>query len=160
MVPRKMIFSIALLILIPLAFGAGYFIGSKKNTPYESIHTLWVKTEEPPVPGINIDGAEIPLVRSGYSWSAALGGGKGKSVSADSAPPRINDMTLTTVQRGALIRTRAPQRIKEFTLANTTLSGSDPYSVPASPGIYLYRIHCEWLLDQGQADYYFAVEVK
>lgn len=167
----KLLFAITLLIAVPLAFGAGYLTGSGSKSggqvteqgidnPYESIHSLWVKAEEPPLPGVTVDGADIPVVRSGYSWSVGVGGGRARVVSADSVQPRLNDMSVISVKGGSLIKTRAPERMKEFTLANTALPNIDSYVVPAFPGIYLYRIHCEWFLDQGTADFYFAVEVK
>lgn len=60
-----------------------------------------------------------------------------------------------------MIETTAPQGIKEFTLTNTLKDSSgDSYRVPENKGKFLYNIHCEWFLDQGQADYYFLVEVQ
>jgi len=49
-----------------------------------------------------------------------------------------------------------------FSLMNITKGheGSDSYTVPAAKGVYTYHINCEWFLDQGQAEYFFSIQVK
>lgn len=73
----------------------------------------------------------------------------------------IPDLKAVLVPAGSTIDTTAPEGIKQFTITNTNQDfNADAYHVPETKGEYLYNIHCEWFLDQGQADYYFLVEVN
>ncbi|MDQ0196882.1 hypothetical protein [Paenibacillus wynnii] len=70
---------------------------------------------------------------------------------------------ITVVAAGSKIESHAPLRVKKFSMINITEGfEGDPYSysAPASKGVYIFRINCEWFLDQGQADYFFSIQVK
>ncbi|MEJ9216932.1 hypothetical protein ACQKLN_07000 [Paenibacillus glucanolyticus] len=78
----------------------------------------------------------------------------------DSAMPRLEDMTPVVATGGAVIKTTPPEGINGFTLQNLTEPGNDGYTVPTTPGSYLYEIQCTWPQDQGRANFYFAVTVE
>jgi hypothetical protein len=162
---NKLTLSLLLLVILSVTFYIGYDMGSNSNGTFDenksdnkahqAIQSLWVTSPKPPLPKITIEGKEIKLIQGSYSWCYS-----NVCTSTDYAAPTLNDMELTVVTRGSQIETKAPERIKEFTLVNTSDINSDPYSVPVTPGKYLYSIHCSWFLDQGSSDFYFALEVK
>ncbi|MDB4868048.1 MAG: hypothetical protein JWR03_2381 [Cohnella sp.] len=156
---------ISLLMIASLActFYVGYTFGDKNNdskpqdSANQTIHSRWVKEAKPPLPEILIDGVKIEVVRGSYTWCAPSLSKEGSCVSVDGSIP---ELTATMVPAGLKIDTKAPQGIKEFTITNTNKDfNGDPYFVPKNKGVYLYMIHCDWFLDQGQSDYFFSVEV-
>ncbi|GIO15109.1 hypothetical protein J19TS2_46640 [Cohnella xylanilytica] len=163
---RKAIFAAVALILLAGAFLAGYVARDRQGKVPEgfgdpdgvqAIQTRWVREAEPPAPTVTIGGKPIEVKRGAFSWCTPSGAGQTSCRTTDAAVPKPEPLP---VAGGALIETKAPEGIKEFTLTNTTGSGQeDPYVVPMEKGVCLYRIHCEWFLDQGYADFYFAVEV-
>ncbi|SDX33652.1 hypothetical protein [Paenibacillus sp. CF384] len=161
---RTTIILIALFALAG-AFYGGFFVGSHQNKAgegavQEAIASRWVKAEKPPLPKIIIVGEAIPVKLSAYSWCGPSVGDSATCTSVDASIPEIEPVV---VKGGSLIEQVPPPRIKEFSLTNTSKAAGgsdDPYYVPAEKGVYLYHIHCEWFLDQGQAEFYFAVEVK
>ncbi|WP_143111703.1 hypothetical protein [Paenibacillus sp. BC26] len=150
------------LIALGCAFYEGFLLGSKQNKAaevivQEAIASRWIKGDKPPLPKIVIDGEAIPVKLSAYSWCGSSAGDSATCTSVDASIPEVEPVV---VKGGALIEQVPPQGIKEFTLTNTNKDfNGDSYNVPTAKGIYLYHIHCEWFLDQGQAKYYFAVEV-
>ncbi|KGE19094.1 hypothetical protein [Paenibacillus wynnii] len=166
---RKIITILSAIILITSAYYTGYQRGSHSNSseaepiPVTSLYSKWVVSEKPPLPVILIDGQDIRVYRGTYSWSQLSGNGgsiNAVSVDAASAPPM---MKSTVVAAGSKIENHAPPRVKEFNMSNITegFEGDlNSYSAPASKGVYTYRIHCEWFLDQGHADYFFSIQVK
>ncbi|WP_410768189.1 hypothetical protein [Fontibacillus sp. BL9] len=161
---KRLISWIALTVLTcTFTFCVGYIIGGRnhdledQSALHQALRSKWVKEETPPLPAITIEGNPIEVVRGGYSWCSPPLGSESRCVSVDASIP---ELTATAVPAGSEIKTEAPQGIKEFTLTNTSKDGNDdPYFVPKTKGKYLYNIHCEWFMDQGQADYYFLVEV-
>ncbi len=164
---RNTIIAAVALILLAGAFLAGYAVrdrqgkapeGSGDPDAVQAVQTRWVREAKPPAPKVTIGGKPIEVKRGGFSWCTPSEGGQTSCQMTDAAVPKPEPVP---VEGGALIETKAPEGIKEFTLTNTTGSGQeDPYVVPMKKGVYLYRIHCEWFLDQGYADFYFAVEVR
>ncbi|MEC0201979.1 hypothetical protein P4H39_04995 [Paenibacillus lautus] len=154
--------SVLYVILLIVMFGTGYYVGSRsenlkpisKDNARQAIQTLWVKSAEPPLPKVSIDGTEIKLQRGGYSWC-----NRDNCATTDAAPPKLEDMTPVAVTGGADIQTTPPEGIHGFTILNQTDPDNDGYTVPAVPGSYLYEIQCTWPLDQGRASFYFAVTV-
>lgn len=155
--------SILYVILLIVVFGTGYYVGSRsenikpitQENARQAIKTLWVKSVEPPLPKVVIEGAEITLRRSGYSWCSG-----DNCITTDAAPPTLEDMTPVVVKGGVENKTTPPERINEFTIKNLTAPEIDGYTVPNEPGSYLYQIHCSWFLDQGEASFYFALTVQ
>lgn len=154
-----------MLILASLAcaFYVGYTMGDRNNSSKtedmanQTINSKWVKSAEPPLPEVSIDGAKINVVRSSYTWCAPSFLDVGSCVSVDGSIP---ELTATIVPAGSKIDTKAPKGIKEFTISITNIDfNGDPYIVPKDKGIYIYKIHCDWFLDQGQSDYVFSLEV-
>jgi len=156
--------AIALIIAVAAAFAAGYWIGTHENRSTggadQAVMSRWVPGERPPTPKVRVDGKEIAVVLGGFSWCWPAGGDSKGCVTTDAAIPKEADLKPVVVPAGSKIETTAPQGIKEFTLVNMKDTGEDPYFVPKTPGTYTYSIHCEWFLDQGQADFYFAVKVE
>ncbi|MBU5346400.1 hypothetical protein [Paenibacillus lautus] len=154
--------SVLYVILLIVVFGTGYYVGSRsenlkpisKENARKAIQTLWVKSAEPPLPKVVIEGTEIPLLRSGYSWC-----NRDNCVTTDTAPPKLEDMAPVAVTGGTDIQTTPPEGIHGFTIQNLTDPDIDGYTVPTEPGSYLYEIHCTWPLEQGRASFYFAVTV-
>ncbi|RCX23079.1 hypothetical protein DFP94_101671 [Fontibacillus phaseoli] len=162
---KKRLISWIVLAILTCAFTfyAGYVIGSRNHDSegpsafHQALRSKWVKEEKPPLPTITIQGIPIEVARGGYSWCSPTSSNESRCVSVDASIP---ELTATVVPAGSEIKTEAPQGIKEFTITNTSNdSNDDPYFVPKTKGKYLYNIHCEWFLDQGQAEYYFLVEV-
>lgn len=155
--------SVLYVILLIVVFGTGYYVGSRsenlkpisKENARKAIQTLWVKSAEPPLPKVVIEGTEIPLRRSGYSWC-----NRGNCATTDAAPPKLEDMAPVAVTGGADIQTMPPEGANGFTIHNRTDSDNDGYTVPTEAGSYLYEIYCKWPLDQGHASFYFAVTVQ
>lgn len=157
---KRMLLSLIALMVLACTFGLGYIVGNQSrgsedpSSFNQAIRSKWVKEEQPPLPAISINGTAIEVARGGYSWCPS----PGSCVSVDASIPELK---AAIVPAGSVIDTTAPQGIKEFTLTNTSKDFSgDSYIVPETKGQYLYNIHCEWFLDQGQADYYFLVEVQ
>lgn len=154
--------SVLYVILLIVVFGTGYYVGSRsenlkpisKENARKAIQTLWVKSAEPPLPKVVIEGREIPLLRSGYSWC-----NRDNCVTTDAAPPKLENMAPVAVTGGTDIQTTPPEGIHGFTIQNLTDPDIDGYTVPTEPGSYLYEIHCTWPLEQGRASFYFAVTV-
>ncbi|GGH19180.1 hypothetical protein [Paenibacillus segetis] len=162
---KKIWLSLLLAISLVITFYVGYIIGDKSNgllTPNaanKAIQSRWVNEKEPPLPQILIEGVNINVYRSSYSWCTPSSG-KNSDTSCVAVDASIPEITPTIVPAGSMIETLAPNGIKQFTLSNRTEGfDGDPYIVPTNKGIYLYHIHCEWFLDQGQSDYYFSIEV-
>ncbi|WP_308637469.1 hypothetical protein [Paenibacillus silvisoli] len=150
-------------VLLAGAFYAGYLAGgggrgTAGGQGEPTIYSQWIRAEKPPMPKIAIDGVDIPVKLAGYSWCQPASGKSMSCVSTDAAIPTVEPIP---VKGGSEIKTTAPKRIKEFSLMNTSKDfDGDDYFVPTAKGEYQYHIHCEWFLDQGQADYYFAVKVE
>lgn len=160
---RSLIRGILYTLLLLAIFGVGYYMGTRSNhlapmseaKARETIQTLWVQAEEPPEPQVSIEGKNIELQRSNYSWCF-----RDRCATTDAARPTIDDLTPVPAKAGAEISTTPPQGIKSFDIRNLTQSEHDGYSVPTSPGLYLYEIRCTWLWEQGEAYYYFAVTAE
>lgn len=144
------------------AFLAGYYV--RGITGVTGSGHSWIREAEPPLPTIQINGKQIPVVRGSYTWcSGAFLQANCRSV--DMIPPaqimKDKGIQPIVVPPNTEITTKAPQGIKQFTL---TLEGQkdsfDPYQSPAEKGVYLYHIHCEWFADQGSGEFYFAIEVQ
>jgi hypothetical protein len=160
---KKLLITLLTLAVLVCTFYVGYIIGDQskdskdQSTVDQAIHSRWVKEGNPPLPTISIDGVNIEVVRSGYTWCSPLLSNEESWVSVDASIPQLR---ATIVPAGLMIDTKAPEGIKEFTISNTNKDfNGDPYFVPKTKGKYLYKIHCEWFWDQGQSDYYFSVEV-
>ncbi|WP_426450117.1 hypothetical protein ACP26L_34670 [Paenibacillus sp. S-38] len=144
--------------------GTGYWAGNRY--PLSGARP-WIQSSQPPLPGIEIDGQAVNVVRGGFSWCSGsiLFHNSGICSTTDS-PPMITILKdhkepPAQVKPKAKIETQAPPRIKEFTMTRLEGSaGDDPYAVPEQPGVYYYRIYCEWFSDQGDAEFGFAVEVR
>ncbi|MGG3279844.1 hypothetical protein [Paenibacillus solani] len=155
--------SVLYVILLIVVFGTGYYVGSRsenvkpitKENARQAIKSLWVQSDEPPMPKVVIEDTDITLRRSGYSWCNA-----DNCVTTDAAPLTLEDMTPAVVKGGVEIKTTPPEGINEFTIKNLTAPEIDGYTVPTEPGSYLYQIHCSWFLDQGNASFYFALTVQ
>lgn len=162
---KKFWMSLLLVISLAITFFVGYIIGDKNNdlsTPGAAniaIQSRWVNEKEPPLPEVSISGVSIDIYRGSYSWcSPSSSKSESSCVAVDASIP---EMTSTQVPAGSQIDTKAPDGIKEFTISNTSEgNGGDPYIVPTKKGVYLYNIHCEWFLDQGESEYYFSIEVE
>jgi hypothetical protein len=161
--------SLIIILIIAGAYYGGYRADShSRSIPAASepaiptLYSQWVVANEPPVPGILINGQNIKIYRGSYTWNQSKGGNEVQAIFADAAavPPV---MMAAVVPAGSEIETHTPSRIKEFRISNITkefAGGNYSYTVPAAKGIYTYKIYCEWLGDQGQADYYFSIQVK
>ncbi|REE86518.1 hypothetical protein A8990_110128 [Paenibacillus taihuensis] len=151
-----------ILIMLGCAFYGGYLVGNRSDerlteNQARTVESQWVNEDTPPVPNVSVDGVQMKVKLSGYTWCPA---GDDTS-SCQSVDASIAQMEPVVVKGGAQIEIKAPERIKELTLKNMSAGFTgDSYYVPKVKGIYQYSIHCEWFLDQGQAEYYFAVEVK
>lgn len=162
---NKLMLTVVALAILACAFWAGYSIGVRQNEPadpsnvQQAIRSGWIKEGAPPLPVVSVQGTAIEIARGGYSWCSPVLSSEGSCVSVDASIPELK---ATAVPAGAPIDTEAPEGIKEFTLTGTDPKGgalNDPYKVPQETGTYLYRIHCEWFLDQGQSDFYFSLKV-
>ncbi|WP_379135721.1 hypothetical protein [Paenibacillus sp. sgz500958] len=170
---RKKIFAVLISFLfIAGAFYAGYETGahnensvvSPSPAPVPSLYSQWVIAKAPPIPVIHVGGQNIKMYRGAYSWSQVSANNSNEvfEVLADgvSYPPM---MQAIAVPAGALMQSTPPARIKKFNIINMTEGFTgDPYSsnVPDTKGVYTYRIDCEWLLDQGEANYFFSLRVE
>lgn len=155
---KKSWISLLMLVLLAITFYIGYTVGIKQNSD-NTIQSKWIKDGKPPLPEIDIDGVAIKVVQGSYTWcSSSLG----NESSCESVDMSLSEIPSTLVPAGAQINIKAPKRIKEFSLINTNqdLANDDPYFVPMDKGVYLYKIECDWFLDQGHSDYLFSVEVK
>ncbi|AEI46196.1 hypothetical protein [Paenibacillus mucilaginosus] len=146
------------LLAAVILLGTGYWAGNRY--PLSGVR-LWVQSSQPPLPGITIEGQAVSVVRGGFSWCSGSG-----SCSITDSPPMITILKNhkeppVQVQPKAKIETHAPPGIKEFTMIRLEGSaGENPYEVPEQPGVYYYRIYCEWFSDQGNAEFGFVVEVR
>ncbi|MFL0555938.1 MULTISPECIES: hypothetical protein [Paenibacillus] len=162
---NQLMIIVAAIAILACTFWAGYAIGLKQRAPMDpsavqqAIHSRWVQADTPPSPAVTVQGKAIEVARGGYSWCKPVYNSKGSCVSVDSS---ILETEPVEVPAGAPIDTEAPKGIKEFTLTGMDSAGGaleHPYTVPQEKGIYKYRIHCEWFLDQGQSDFYFTLKV-
>ncbi|MBE1446719.1 hypothetical protein [Paenibacillus sp. OAS669] len=149
-------------VLIILAFAGGYYV--RGLTSGQSSGHSWVREAEPPMPAIQVNGKQVPVVRGSYSWcSGSFLQATCRSVDMIS-PAEImekNGIRPVVVPPNSMITTKAPPGIKQFTLSREgAKDNGDPYQTPAEKGIYFYHIHGEWFGDQGNAEFYFAVEVQ
>ncbi|MBW4083930.1 hypothetical protein [Paenibacillus sp. S150] len=155
---RRTLLGTMFVFSLAFMFFLGYKAGHNKNVPEitaeQAIQSRWVQADQPPSPGITINGTAIDVKRSGYSWCVPAAG---SCISVDAAIPELDPVA---VPGGSAINTTAPAGIREFSLVNMNADGKDAYVVPGAKGVYTYRIHCEWFLEQGQAEFYFSVEVE
>ncbi|MBW4840810.1 hypothetical protein GNP92_13760 [Paenibacillus timonensis] len=162
---NKLMLTVVALAIVACTFWVGYSVGLRQNEPVDpsdiqqAIHSKWVIAGTPPSPTVTVQGTAIEVARASYSWCSPVLSSEGSCVSVDASLPELK---AAVVPGGAPIDTEAPEGIKEFTLTGTDPEGgalNDPYKVPQVTGTYLYRIHCEWFLDQGQSDFYFSLKV-
>ncbi|WP_178024317.1 hypothetical protein [uncultured Paenibacillus sp.] len=162
---NKLMFTVVALAIVACTFWAGYSIGLRQDDPadpsdiQQALRSRWVKEGAPPLPVVSVLGTAIEVARAGYSWCSPILSSEGSCISVDASIPELK---ATAVPAGAQIETEAPEGIKEFTLTRMDQEGgalNDPYRVPQETGTYLYHIHCEWFLDQGQSDFYFSLKV-
>ncbi|WP_282937320.1 hypothetical protein [Paenibacillus sp. RC67] len=149
-------------VLIILSFLVGYYV--RGLTSNQGFGHQWIRAAEPPLPGIRVNEKQVPVLQGTYSWcSGALFNASCKVV--DMIPPaeiiKEKGVQPVVVPPNTMITTIAPPGIKSFTLTrNDNKDNSDPYQTPAEKGIYMYSIHCEWFADQGNAQFYFTIEVQ
>ncbi|AZN39256.1 hypothetical protein [Paenibacillus albus] len=163
MMRERGLMAFIILILLGCAFYGGYLVGndssggqSEKQAP--TVQSQWIKEGKPPIPAVSVDGVPMKVKLSSYSWCEPTGSDTASCQSVDAS---IAQMEPVVAKGGSLINIEAPERIKELTLINMSKGFTgDSYYVPKAKGIYQYSIHCERFLDQGQAEYYFAVEVE
>lgn len=152
-----------LLIMLGCAFYGGYIVGhhnyeNQLAIQARTVESQWVNEDTPPVPVVSVDGAPMKVKLGSYTWCKQAGSGTASCHSVDAS---IAQMEPVMVKGGSEIKIEAPERVKELTLTNMSEGFTgDSYFVPKAKGIYQYSIHCEWFLDQGQGEYYFAVEVQ
>ncbi len=123
----------------------------------------------PPLPVIRIAGKAIPVVRGSYTWTRKpeKDVDSVETVSADAVSPEemLKQRLLQPepVQGHSRIEldTNNQSGISsvELTLLPSDNFVDDPYFVPKQNGIYLYKVTIGWAR-QGQAQYFFAVDVK
>lgn len=165
---RTFILAGAMIMLCIGCFAAGYAFGVHQREPAAATGPTrpWIEQDKPPLPRISINNVSIQVYRGTYSWCHDAGGGSGQCSSVDMAadPAEImnnNGVIPQVVSPGAAIDTTAPEGIKEFTLTRAEGDpGEDAYMTPTQPGTYTYTIYCDWFADQGDAYFYFFVEVK
>lgn len=149
--------------LVLLAFLFGYVV--RGLTSINSFSHKWVFSSEPPLPSIKINETDIPVFQGSYSWCSGISLVLQSCKSVDMISPedilKENKAEPSIVTPNALIETKAPKGIKEFTLTRrNNKDNNDPYRIPSEKGIYYYNIHCDWFADQGNAEFFFAVEVR
>lgn len=172
-------------LLLPVicitVFGVGFGIGRLTDGPIgQVIRTLQIRQafvqirDEvrinsilPPAPDVSINAQPIPIVLGEYEWVSASGR-KFKS-DAEEEIKKLVPVTATAgakvmIDRGEINTPVFGRGIHSLRLGLDDGSDIDDSSsfitVPQTPGLYRYRIECEWMMDQGQAVFYFALEVQ
>ncbi|TXK85751.1 hypothetical protein [Paenibacillus sp. N3.4] len=150
-----------LILLIAVALLGAYKLGLR-NGKYSD----WLSESKPPLPKVMIDGKDIQVFGGSYSWcEKPLLSGLITCVNSDSPSPvdyiKSNNYKAETVISGSVIEAKAPKGIREFNLKTTAKDFvGDSYIIPKEKGTYIYYLHAVWRADQGNADFFFAVEIK
>jgi len=130
----------------------------------EAIHAAWVKSAEPPKPIITVNGSELETTSTGYSWCQPAGEGSEQSVCVTACGALLDVLPTATVAAGSEIAIQEPEGIDTLTLSywegEAGVGASAPSRAPSKPGTYAYLLHAKWQLEQGDANYFFALRVE
>lgn len=119
-----------------------------------------LKGAQPPIPDVEINSVNIPVLMGGYCWY--------ECADAPSIPEIVEKEVPITVNKGVNIildfnHEQKPNDIK----ITRTKKGEEPLydqslTVPSVQGIYYYEINTRWDYDDLEADsaYAFVIEVR
>ncbi|MFM9329498.1 hypothetical protein [Paenibacillus mesotrionivorans] len=174
-------------LLLPVifiaVFGVGFGIGRLTDGPIgQVIRTLQIRRafvqirDEvrinsilPPAPDVSINAQPIPVVLGEYEWVSASGRKSKRDAYGEEEIKKLVPVIATAgakvmIDRGEINNPVFGRGIHSlrFGLADESdiEESSSFITVPEAPGLYRYRIDCEWMMDQGQAVFYFALEVQ
>jgi hypothetical protein len=158
---RYWLIGLSLVLLVLFAYNIGFQVGKYSD---------WLNVYEPPMPTVIIDGKNVEVFRGSYSWSKKpFLFGSIETITVDALAPKDyiarNNVKPTVVTPGSKIESSFDQTyrmsLREFSLRKYQQQDqSDPYIVPKEKGSYIYEIVTRWRADQGEAIYFFVVEVK
>lgn len=130
----------------------------------QGIHAAWVKSAEPPKPSITVNGSELETTSPGYSWCRPSGEDNEESVCVTACGALLDVLPTATVAADSEIVIQEPEGIETLTLSywegEDGVGASAPSRAPSEPGTYAYILHANWQLNQGSADYFFALRVE
>ncbi|WP_151208739.1 hypothetical protein [Paenibacillus yonginensis] len=171
----KTYISALLLALVIAVWAGGYWnhTGLSRSNGGEptgnTAASTWLSADKPPLPEVQINGQQLPIRRESYRWCQSISGLADRScVSADSAAlfetAGPGGLKTAVVQPNSPIQIQAPKQIKKLSIQRLDshsgqLAEDNGYTTPVQAGTYYYLIHCEWLADQGEADFSFGVEI-
>lgn len=115
---------------------------------------------KPPIPDVEIDSDNIPVVRGGYCWY--------ECTDAPSIPKIVERKEPTIVSKNAEITITFNYETKPNNISITRMKKGEeelyhqPLTVPSEQGVYYYEINARWNYDDLVADssYAFVIEVK
>ncbi|WP_157739410.1 hypothetical protein [Paenibacillus physcomitrellae] len=173
---RKTYIAALLLALVIAAWAGGYWNHTWVSHSSSGEHTgdtaafTWLSADKPPLPEVLINGQKLQIRRESYSWCQSISSLSDRScVSADSAAlfetAGPSGLKTAVAQPNSPIQIQAPKQINNLSIQRLDprsgqLAEDSSYTTPAQAGTYYYLIHCEWLADQGNADFSFGVEIK
>ncbi|MRH43540.1 hypothetical protein GH741_12705 [Aquibacillus halophilus] len=115
---------------------------------------------KPPIPDVEIDSVNTPVVRGGYCWY--------ECADAPSIPGIVERKQPTIVSKNARINITFNSEPKPNNISITRRKKDEkslykqPLTVPCEQGVYYYEINAKWDYDDLDADssYAFVIEVK
>ena len=115
---------------------------------------------KPPIPNVEIDSVDIPVIRGGYCWY--------ECADAPSIPEIVERKEPTIVSETAEINIAFNYEPKPNNISVTRMKKGEEelynqsLTVPTEQGVYYYEINARWDYEDLDADssYAFVIEVK